>query len=76
MPNETTPGLRRERRRRLLWVLAISAVIGAGFGVFLSLTFGAIVPGRLFASALSSLLIVIASGPTLLSVLLLEHTEH
>ena len=52
MLNETTPGLRRERRRRLLWVLAISAVIGAAFGVFLSLTFGAIVPGRLFASAL------------------------
>ena len=52
MLSETTPGLRREQRRRLLWVLAISALIGAAFGAFLSLTFGAIVPGRLFASAL------------------------
>lgn len=35
---ETTPGLRRERWRRLLWVFAASAAIGGVFGMFLGLT--------------------------------------
>lgn len=33
-----TPGLRRERRRRLVWVFAASAAIGAAFGVFLGVS--------------------------------------
>lgn len=53
--SRTTPGLRRERRGRLLWVFAASAAIGAAFGTFVGvsgLSAGAQAPRSILIGAL------------------------
>lgn len=74
--SETTPGLRRERWRRILWILAVSAAIGASFGIFLGLTFGTVVTGRLLGSALIGAIqaSLTAGGIVAFEILLLDST--